>query len=182
MEEHRLAVAISTTVCGCATGQSNEYFHQVMYQWRKPSTHPVHLAHFYGRTDQPIGLPRELYEGVYLSDTFCVETNRLVLKSELLAYTRPQMNTIVVPLAKNPQVDPKANHISFQYADANGLWKRIQAEMLKGKRPTLGDFGRPQLFKTTHGDYLLIAKELVPDNYIQDISICCSGIDRKKAR
>lgn len=150
-------------------GYFNRYFHQVMYQWRKPTIHSRYLARFYGRSEQPISLPRELYNGVYQSDEFCVEANLLSLKGTLKAYTMPKLNTIVIPLSQNQTVDPKSNRVDLKCSARNGVWASIQTELVKNVRPDIECNCRPQLLKTSHGDYLLVAKGLIPDECINDI-------------
>lgn len=153
-----------------ACGYFKRYFHQVMYQWQKPSTHPFFLARYYGRPEPPVGLSKELYDGVYKTDSLCFSANQLKLKGGIKAYTTPSMNTIVIPLDQNRQLDPKTQRVEVFYEFPGGLFARIRRDLNQSERPVIGNAGHPVLLETTHGRYFLVVKEPLSDEYIQDVA------------
>lgn len=139
-------------------GGFTRWFHQQMYTWQS-GAHSYYLARYYGRTNEPIGLPMKLYEGLYKGNTFCSEANRMKLGNGVAAYTAEDLNTIVVPLAENPGVRRDSESVEVTYALPDGFFARVWNEWRASGRPIVHDPGHPVLLETNHGAYFLVAKK-----------------------
>ena len=147
------------------------YFYQEIYLWQTDIAHSLYLGAYYGEGRYPIGLSYELYAHVYLKDDFCCEANVLPCGGKVRAYTKPEMNTIVVPLAHNPRMSDKCSRVAISYDFPKGLLAMLRCEAEKPGRPVIPDPERPFLLKTPHGSYYLVAKEPFSDSFIKDVTL-----------
>ena len=147
------------------------YFYQEIYNWQTGGAHPFYVGAYYGGGRYPTGLSRELYDHVYLRDDFCRRENALRLASGLKAYTKPEMNTIVIPLAHNRGLAAGCQHVTVSYDVQTGLLSALKRDFAKFGHPVIPEPSRPVLLKTPHGSYYLVAKEPFSDSFIKDVTL-----------
>lgn len=149
-----------------ACGPLARFFHQALYRWQADDKHGQMYAFYHGRTEAPIALPRELYDNLYLKDSFCVPANRLPIEGEF--YSTPQANAIVMPLTKGDTTDWSTVKPKVTYAFPKGLRATLEREFARRRLlPTHG----VRVLPTPHGDYLLIGKEPESDVFIRDVRL-----------
>lgn len=93
------------------------------------------------------------------------------LASGLKAYTKPELNTIVIPLAHNQGLAAGCQHVAVSYDIPTGLLSALKRDFAKFGRPVIPEPSRPVLLKTPHGSYYLVAKEPFSDSFIKDVTL-----------
>lgn len=149
-------------------GPFSRFFHQAVYTWQRTTGHNRAYGHYRGRSLSPLALQRELYEGLYLEDKFCLPENRLSL-GEYDFYTTPTANAFVMPINTMDVTDWDAVRVVFQYAPPDSFREWIRRELAARRMPPVSEPEHPVVLKTAHGDYLLIAKRPGCDGAIRKI-------------
>lgn len=143
------------------------FFHQSLYTWQT-SGHSQSYAAYYGRKDPPLALSKRLYNELFLTNTFLIVTNRLPLDGNF--FTSQEENLIVMPLTTNLNVEREVTAI-VQYNFPTDFKFKVWKEIAIRKNPPVPLLNKTRVLKTSHGNYLLIAKIPYCDKYIQHISI-----------
>lgn len=151
-------------------GPLSRYFHQAVVQWANGGHSKYYAKYFGNRRNPPIALSRELYDNLYLHDRFCCSSNRLSCPGEF--YSRPEENTIVMPLRMDFEIPSDASwRINVVYDDSANSWIRRVRRCLQTETQPVRDGNRGCVLKTRHGNYLLIAKEPFSDKYIRGVNL-----------
>lgn len=151
-----------------ACGPFARFFHQAIYTWQTKDGHGQAFAEYHGRLRAPIALSRELYEALYLKDTFCRSANRLPLEGRF--YTTSSANAIVMPLPdEEVETDWEKVTVHVTYEPAKNPWQWLQMELATRRNPPVANKEHPVKLLTSHGSYLLIAKRPGCDAVISDI-------------
>lgn len=149
-------------------GPFARFFHQSIYQWQTLDTHGQAFSEYWGKGPLgPIALTQELYDTLWVQDTFCVPDNRLPIEGEF--YTTPTSNAIVMPIREERDWD--ACTVKVAYHQEPGLMAWLKKEYAMRKRPLIANATHPVKLATPHGDYLLIVKQPVRNAAIERVQI-----------
>ncbi len=144
------------------------FFHQSIFTWQRASSSNLAYGDWYGRRVSPCALSREMYDTLYVADSFCVPKNRLPIEGEF--YTTPTANAIVMPLkGEEASRDWENTRVEVEYAFPEGLVARVKQELAMRRDPPVPGQDQPQVLVTTHGSYLLIGKLPESDPYIRGV-------------
>ena len=144
------------------------FFHQSIFTWQRASSSNLAYGDWYGRGVSPCALSREMYETLYVADSFCVPKNRLPIAGEF--YTTPTANAIVMPLkGEEASRDWENTRVEVEYAFPEGLVARVKLELAMRRDPPVPGQDQPQVLVTAHGSYLLIGKLPESDGAIRGV-------------
>ena len=151
-----------------ACGPFARFFHQSIYTWQ-PYGHACVFADYYGRTESPIALSRELYQSLYLAGDFCSERTRLPIPGQF--YSTPTANAIVMPLESGDCRDWSAARVAVKYDFAPGFAARVRRELALRRNPPVDPQDKPLRLDTSHGTFLLIPKLPGCDSEIRAVQL-----------
>ena len=148
-------------------GIFSRFFHQSLYTWQT-SGHSQSYAAYYGRDITPLALSERLYNELFLTNTFAKDFNRLPLEGTF--FTSQEENLIAMPLSENVEVEQDITAV-VQYNFPNDFKFKVWKEIAIRKNPPVPFLNKTRVLKTSHGNYLLIAKIPYCDEYIRRIFV-----------
>ncbi|MEG1479702.1 MAG: DUF6056 family protein [Kiritimatiellia bacterium] len=163
-------LASSDNVCcheRVLTGIFSRFFHQAIYTWQPSEGHGRGFAEYHGRKDAPIALSHELYENLYLKDSFCIAENQVKTAEKI--YTTPTANAFVMPLSPNDTRDWNQFKVTITYNPPKNIRTWLAHERAIRQNPTVANQQTPVVLTTSHGRYLLIVKDVGYAPYLNSI-------------
>ncbi|MEG2062107.1 MAG: DUF6056 family protein [Kiritimatiellia bacterium] len=163
-------LASSDNVCcheRVLTGIFSRFFHQAIYTWQPSEGHGRGFAEYHGRKEAPIALSRELYENLYLKDSFCIAENQVKTAEKI--YTTPTANAFIMPLSPNDTRDWNQFKVTITYNPPKNIRTWLAHERAIRQNPTVSNQQTPVVLTTSHGRYLLIVKDAGYAPYLNSI-------------